>query len=72
MMFTTNDRDNDEKSDKNCATTQQGAWWYKSCGYSDLNGIYFPKVKSPGIRWYHWKNAWKTFMTKIEMKIRPS
>ncbi|CAG2251442.1 unnamed protein product [Mytilus edulis] len=57
--FTTLDRDNDDAKD-NCARRHPGAWWYKDCMHSNLNGHYY--IKTPvgswnGIIWYHWKGA---------------
>ena len=43
MKFTTKDRDNDAHSGGNCATINLGAWWYKSCQRSSLNGFYVTK-----------------------------
>ena len=59
MSFSTMDRDNDKLS-RNCALVHTGAWWYKSCWFSNLNGR--------AISWSHWKNNLK----RSEMKIRPN
>ncbi|XP_060569084.1 angiopoietin-related protein 7-like [Ruditapes philippinarum] len=65
MMFSTFDRDND-KYDSNCAVKYHGAWWYKSCFYSNLNGQYSEK-SNKGIRWHKWKYS---SLKKVEMKFR--
>ena len=66
MKFTTKDSDNDQSS-FNCAQTFKGAWWYKSCYGSNLNGFYFSAgtSDSKGMRWG------STHMKKSEMKVRP-
>ena len=76
QQFTTKDRDNDEWSgntwelNENCAVAHQGAWWYRSCYASNLNGNYFRGKYSSGIFWYHWKHYY--FRLKgVNMKIRP-
>jgi hypothetical protein len=40
MSFSTNDRDLDMSSDRNCAVKGHGAWWYSSCTVVNLNGLY--------------------------------
>ena len=51
MAFSTKDRDNDRDSN-NCAVRWTGAWWYKNCHYSNLNGKYLgAKRDIRGIRW---------------------
>ena len=77
MQFTTNDRDNDARSrylsgSSNCAELRQGAWWYRDCGWSNLNGRYLGPSGNDGHRgmgWYHWKNSWQS-LKKSEMKIK--
>ena len=70
MKFSTYDRDNDQWS-SNCASEWKGAWWYKNCHYSNLNGLYLKAgdISGKGIRWY-WKNL--NSKKKTEMKIRPA
>ena len=70
MLFSTKDRDSDRNSG-NCALTYKGGWWYNSCHYSNLNGVYLNgKDDSKGMCWYHWKNNYYSFK-RSEMKIRP-
>jgi hypothetical protein len=72
MKFSTYDRDNDQWS-SNCAVDSQGAWWYKTCQYSNLNGRYLKagERSDKGMNWSHWKNDRRS-MKKSEMKIRPT
>ncbi|XP_025102349.1 uncharacterized protein LOC112568967 [Pomacea canaliculata] len=70
--FTTYDRDNDEVY-FNCAANNHGAWWYKECHKSNLNGRY--KADGgydglDGIRWRHTHDDWRSF-TFSEMKVQP-
>jgi len=41
--FSTWDRDNDGWSDQNCAQVYKGAWWYKACHATNLNGLNYNK-----------------------------
>ncbi|XP_028409467.1 microfibril-associated glycoprotein 4-like [Dendronephthya gigantea] len=72
MQFTTKDSDNDAWK-SNCASYYEGAWWYKACHASNLNGKYLSsgQVSTQGITWYNWKNSYYT-LKKTEMKIRPN
>ena len=61
MAFTTNDRDNDKQNSYNCAVNNRGAWWFKSCLHSDLNGNY-------GDGSYY---QWNWSLLGSEMKLKP-
>ena len=71
MHFTTKDRDND-RHPSNCAIRDTGAWWYKECQYSNLNGRYLDnKTKNrQGLRWYYFRFDSRSFKF-AEMKLRP-
>ena len=70
MAFSTKDRD-DDKWSRNCAARDKGGWWYNSCHYSNLNGLYLNgKTGTQGMTWYHWKNAYYS-VKRSEIKIRP-
>ncbi|XP_076084690.1 uncharacterized protein LOC143055432 [Mytilus galloprovincialis] len=59
MTFSTKDRDNDPSAALNCAAYTQGAWWYKNCTSSNLNGPYLAGVGTYE-RSMFWKD-WKVF-----------
>ncbi|XP_037051525.1 microfibril-associated glycoprotein 4-like [Bradysia coprophila] len=44
-MFTTKDKQNDSHT-SNCAERYKGAWWYRQCYQSNLNGIWMSKARS--------------------------
>uniref|UniRef100_A0A182J0D3 Uncharacterized protein n=1 Tax=Anopheles atroparvus TaxID=41427 RepID=A0A182J0D3_ANOAO len=53
QKFSTYDRDNDGWASSHCAEKFRGAWWFKSCYHSHLNGEYMrerPK-KQKGLVW---------------------
>ncbi|XP_029734386.2 angiopoietin-2 [Aedes albopictus] len=56
MNFTTWDSDNDQSSE-NCAVQRYGAWWYKSCTFSNLNGKYQNMAHHQSLCWYYHKNS---------------
>ena len=73
MPFTTKDQDNDNQGEYNCAIKFKGAWWYKNCHGSNLNGFYHRGNHSSyadGVNWKKWKGHYYS-LKKTEMKIRP-
>lgn len=70
QAFTTKDRDNDEQTG-NCGIQREGAWWYKSCAHSNLNGVYMEgeKGNAKGIQWNKWKSN-DYSMKSSSMKLR--
>ncbi|XP_013115001.1 fibrinogen-like protein 1 [Stomoxys calcitrans] len=76
--FSTYDKDNDKKSDKNCADYLQGGWWYYHCDLSEnesnLNGVYYKGgvivPDKPGIYWKEFRGTAQSLQF-VEMKIRP-
>ncbi|XP_018784235.1 PREDICTED: fibrinogen C domain-containing protein 1-like [Bactrocera latifrons] len=62
--FTTRDHDNDRK----CAVYFEGAWWFKKCYYSHLNGAY--GQTSTGVEWF--SIAMDESLKSAQMLIRPT
>ncbi|XP_038062890.1 microfibril-associated glycoprotein 4-like [Patiria miniata] len=70
--FSTKDQDNDILASTSCAVDFEGAWWYRSCHTSNLNGKYYHQGNVPfgqGIQWKLWKGFYYSFK-KCSMKIR--
>ncbi|PIK42966.1 hypothetical protein BSL78_20176, partial [Apostichopus japonicus] len=70
--FSTVDRDNDIADSTNCAVTNHGAWWYKSCATSNLNGNYMAANDDgeSSIKWHDLPGG-QYNIKYTEMKIRP-
>ncbi|XP_034473407.1 ficolin-1-like [Drosophila innubila] len=70
MKFTTYDRDNDNKKDKNCAVVYSAAWWYNACHASNLAGKYNDNRWDKGVIWNTFKGH-DYSLKKAVMMIRP-
>jgi ficolin len=72
MKFTTKDVDHDLRK-ANCAQVFKGAWWYKNCHASNLNGLYHRGGNhtsyADGINWSIWKGNYYSMKT-VTMKIK--
>ena len=66
--FSTKDDDNDEYS-CNCAVQRIGAWWYRQCSYSNLNGKYGDDRHAKGVYWVGFR-GWEYSLPFTEMKVR--
>ena len=71
QFFSTLDQDNDSYI-RHCARDlRNGGWWYFSCDYCNLNGLYLRSSSNPkGITWDTWLGS--TYSLKFtQMMIRP-
>ncbi|XP_019617434.1 PREDICTED: microfibril-associated glycoprotein 4-like isoform X2 [Branchiostoma belcheri] len=55
---------------------QAGAWWYKNCAYSALNGPYLRRSdytghSGYGIYWAFFGGSYNTYLKKSKMMVRP-
>ncbi|KAK3108311.1 hypothetical protein FSP39_005331 [Pinctada imbricata] len=67
MAFTTRDRDNDE-APNNCAFYWRGAWWYRGCFDSNLNGNYFILTDGRGVVWLYYPSTYHMKETTMKLK----
>ena len=69
MAFSTKDKDYDIYPYGNCAVQFTGAWWYKNCQYSNLNGKYLGNQKGTnGVRWATFGDNLSLKYAEMEMR----
>lgn len=59
------------KDTSSCAINRQGAWWYDSCTWANLNGLYPTDgaTNADRMSWYYFTKHWGR-VTFSEMKIK--
>ncbi|XP_071837840.1 uncharacterized protein [Apostichopus japonicus] len=67
LPFSTFDQDHDNENG-NCAIGYHGAWWYKQCGASNLNGDYHATIKNTSIFW-EYLAGYPWFIEHVVMQI---
>ncbi|XP_032526409.1 fibrinogen C domain-containing protein 1-like isoform X2 [Danaus plexippus] len=73
QKFSTYEIDNDEWKDGSCAVEHGGAWWYKECDKSNLNGKYMSGTEEnngQAVYWISFKGP-NSPLSKTRMMIRP-
>ncbi|XP_060566644.1 microfibril-associated glycoprotein 4-like [Ruditapes philippinarum] len=70
--FSTFDNDNDGKGSENCAVEYNGAWWYRTCHASNLNGLYLKGSNTEYGSGVVWATCWgfNYSLKRNVMKIR--
>ncbi|XP_037588906.1 ficolin-2 isoform X4 [Cebus imitator] len=73
QSFSTKDQDNDLHA-QSCAVIYQGAWWYKTCHVSNLNGRYLGGAHDSFAKGINWKSGkgYNYSYRVSEMKLRPA
>ena len=72
MQFSTKHNDNDLDGLLDCSQTFKGAWWYRDCHESNLNGLYLNGSHSSyadGVEWYTFRGQYYS-LKRTEMKVK--
>ena len=67
--FSTKDADHDSDS-VSCSFRYHGAWWFRNCYYSHLNGRYYQRNESCLMDRGIWWNTWMGPLKSVTMKMR--
>ena len=69
MEFSTYDADHDNTQYRNCAADLGGGFWFKGCGYQNINGYY------SGSNYKRWQLVWwddHNNLKETQLMIRPA
>ena len=66
QAFSTKDQDNDDRAEP-CAVIRHGAWWYKDCYESNLNGEYLGANSTAGVKWNYWSGSFSLKFTEMKL-----
>ncbi|ELT97608.1 hypothetical protein CAPTEDRAFT_202341 [Capitella teleta] len=73
MMFSTRDSDNDNNTRRFCSQQFGGAWWFKNCHMSNLNGKYYLSPETTpyanGVSWFTFSGN-RSSLQYSDMKLR--
>ena len=75
LQFSTKDVDNDLHNTGNCAVLISGGWWYHSCSWANLNGLYRgasynTSYLPDGVKWVTFRGQYYS-LKRTEMKLKP-
>ena len=73
LLFSTKDVDNDLYVRVNCSVLLKGAWWYHSCSWANLNGLYrrgaYKTDAADGVKWVTFRGQFYS-LKRTEMKLK--
>ncbi|XP_063915307.1 fibrinogen C domain-containing protein 1-like [Zophobas morio] len=75
MKFTTDDKDQDQNKDGNCALSSNSGWWFRNCKWAHLTGKYFPSSDAgseyaKSMHWREWHGE-RYSLKQARMMVRP-
>ena len=73
LLFSTKDVDNDLYVHVNCPVLLKRAWWYHSCSWANLNGLYrrgtYKTDDADGVKWVTFRGQFYS-LKRNEMKLK--
>ena len=69
MAFTALDRDNDMRSDFNCAVRKVGCWWYNDCTTGKFTGEWEPSGPNKDLKGILWGDDYNLQYSALMIKV---